>query len=278
MKLGSLFAGSGSFELSGLLCGIEPVWNAEIEPFPCRVLKQRFPDVPNLGNVQNIHGDQIQPVDIICGGWPCVGISIAGERKGLADERSGLFYDMIRIVREMRQATGGKYPRYILWENVPNIFKVNKGDDFYNVVQECIHLADPDVSVPRPSKWLKAGGVAGDGWSFAWRLISAEFYGVPQRRKRVYALLDLGGERAQEILFERPGSNGYSEACYQAWKQLASGNAPGAQVHLPSSVYDARGNGDGRTTPCITGDHNNRITDYTVVVVEQHGRGHRGNA
>ena len=224
ITLGSLFAGSGSFELAGTICGVTPKWNAEIEPYPCSVLATRFPGVPNLGDVRQIDGAKIEPVDIITGGSPCTDLSIAGSREGLKGSASSLFYEMIRIIREMRVATGNKYPRFVLWENVPGALTSHKGADFHEVVKQFCGLAETQCDVPRPKKWKNFGLVVGDGWSFSWRILSAEYFGVPQRRRRIYALLDLGSERAGEILSEPEGGSWYSETCRKSWQNLTSGS------------------------------------------------------
>jgi DNA (cytosine-5)-methyltransferase 1 len=114
MKLLSLFDGSGGFPLAGFLCGITPVAASEIEPFPIRVTTRRFPDMRHLGDIHLVNGGTIEPVDIITGGSPCTDVSIAGKREGIHAERSGLFFEMIRVIREMREATNGKYPRWVI--------------------------------------------------------------------------------------------------------------------------------------------------------------------
>ena len=156
LKLGSLFSGSGGFELGGLLAGALPVWNSEIEPFPIRVTTKRMPFVKHLGNINDIHGDEIDPVDIVTFGSPCTDMSIAGKRAGLCGEQSSLFYQAIRIVKEMRWKTNGKYPRFIVWENVTGAFSSNKGRDFQAVLTEISHIKvkeAPPVPVPEKGSW-----------------------------------------------------------------------------------------------------------------------------
>ena len=139
-------------------------------------------------------------------------LSIAGKRAGLAGERSGLFMEMIRVIKEMREATNGEYPKFAIWENVPGAFSSNNGEDFRAVLEEFARIVEPSVSVPRPSgkegKWEKAGAIAGNGWSLAWRLFDASGWGVPQRRKRLALVMDLRGQRAGEVLFEQTGMSG----------------------------------------------------------------------
>jgi len=209
MKLGSLFDGSGGFPLAGSLFGIEPVWASEIEPFPIRVTTARFPGMKHLGDITKINGAEIEPVDIITFGSPCQDLSVAGKQAGIhAGERSNLFFEAIRIIKEMRNGTSDHYPRFAVWENVPGAFSSNRGQDFKAVLQALCEAGGSNVSVPEPPKggrWTHAGTVVGDGFSIAWRQYDAQFWGVPQRRKRIYLVTDFGSDRAGEILFEREG-------------------------------------------------------------------------
>ena len=182
LTLGSLFDGSGGFPLGGLLAGIIPVWASEIEPFPIRVTTKRMPFMKHYGNVQTLDGASVEPVDIITFGSPCQDMSIAGKREGLDAARSGLFFEAIRIIAEMRVATNGKYPRYIVWENVPGAFSSNKGEDFRCVLESIAKVKDDEAHVPKPQKWEHAGFILGHGYSISWRLLDAQFWGVPQRR------------------------------------------------------------------------------------------------
>lgn len=270
----------------------------------------------HLGDITKIHGDKIEPVDCITFGSPCQGLSMAGKRLGFDDNRSVLFLDAARIIKEMRTATNGMYPTFAVWENVPGAFSSNGGEDFRAVLEELARVEQPDVSIPRPSgrggRWSKAGAISGDGWSLAWRQLDAQYWGVPQRRKRIALVVDFGGGRAGEILFERESLPGHSDQSIPTWQETArtAGNRPagndrmvgqqggqaytlkirsgcagggkGALVQTEKSatlstlqdqtlfqLYDARGNGDGRTCPNITGDHENRITDYTAIAIER---------
>lgn len=342
----------------------------------------------HLGDITKIHGDKIEPVDCITFGSPCQDLSIAGRRAGLAGERSGLFIEAVRIIKEMRSSTNGLYPTFAVWENVPGAFSSNGGEDFRAVLEELARVEQPDVSIPRPSgrggRWSKAGAIAGNGWSLAWRQLDAQYWGVPQRRKRIALVADFGGQRASEILFERTSLSRHPDEGIPTWKSVAglakncaagndrvvaeggrnaaytlkirsgcAGGGKGAlvqtektgtlstlqdqtlfqvipvlndqgggamsvsynmtgtlraaehghqpivlesnQVHatvsqtgicptLPASmgmgggyipmitdrkVFDARGNGDGKIVPTITGDHENRITDYTAIAIER---------
>lgn len=307
----------------------------------------------HLGDITKIHGDKIEPVDCITFGSPCQDLSIAGRRAGLAGERSGLFMEAVRIIKEMRSSTNGLYPTFAVWENVPGAFSSNGGEDFRAVLEELARVEQPDASIPRPPKggrWNKAGAIAGNGWSLSWRQLDAQYWGVPQRRKRIALVADFGGQRAAEILFERTSLSGNPDESIPAWKTFArtpeasvagydrmveSGNSitgdaesegtgrsggkgtgrvlesdhretstrctepaaytlkirsgcegggKGALVQTELSatistlqdqtlfqpvVYDARGNGDGKIVPTITGDHENRITDYTAIAIER---------
>lgn len=308
----------------------------------------------HLGDITKIHGDKIEPVDSITFGSPCQDLSIAGLRAGLAGERSGLFMEAVRIIKEMRSSTNGLYPTFAVWENVQGAFSSNGGEDFRAVLEELARVEQPDASIPRPSgrggRWSKAGAIAGNGWSLAWRQLDAQYWGVPQRRKRIALVVDFGGQRAAEILFERTSLSGNPDESIKTWEAFTrnpetsitgydrvveSGNSvtgdaesegtgrsggkgtgrvlesdhretstrctepvaytlkirsgcegggKGALVQTEKSatlstlqdqtlfqpvVYDARGNGDDKVVPTITGDHENRITDYTAIAVER---------
>ena len=364
MKLGSLFDGSGGFPLAGAICGITSVWASEVEPYPIAVTRSRFPSMRHLGDVSKVSGADIEPVDVITIGSPCQDLSVAGKRAGLkhtdnGDEettRSGLFMEAVRIIKEMREKSGGIYPAFAVWENVPGAFSSNKGEDFKTVLEELIRIAEPEAPpLPAPGKngWPYADCIVGDGWSVAWRVFDAQYWGVPQRRRRIYLVADFRGERAGKVLFEREGLRGYFAEGRTPWKAASAhaGGSPAAadregelilndqgghqmsvdfgvcptlraEAHgnLPCVLstaysfdslasnsmksknphsgcraveiaktldttypdpsknqggiaivqvcYDARGNGDGKTAPTITGDHNNRVTDYTALSVK----------
>lgn len=227
LTLGSLFDGSGGFPLGGLLAGITPLWASEIEPFPIRVTTKRLPSVKHLGDISAVDGAEIAPVDIITFGSPCTDMSVAGKRAGLDGRQSCLFYQAIRIVKEMRCATDGKYPRFIVWENVPGAFSSNKGEDFKAVLEAVCSVKGEDVPVPGPpkGKWANAGNIVGNGFSLAWRVLDAQFWGVPQRRKRIYLVADFAGGSAGKILFVSEGVSGYSAEGFRAWQGTAGGAA-----------------------------------------------------
>ena len=176
----------------------------------------------HYGDVSAINGFSISPVDIITFGSPCQDLSIAGKREGIKGARSGLFYQAVRIIKEMREATNGKYPRYIVWENVPGAFSSNKGEDFGCVLDEiCSIGSTEDIHIARPKKWNHAGYIMGKDYSVAWRTFDALGFGVPQRRKRIYLVGDLDGGSAGKILFESEGMSGYSESGFKAWKEAS---------------------------------------------------------
>ena len=210
ITLGSLFDGSGGFPLGGLICGIEPLWASEIEPFPICVTTKRLPKMKHYGDVSKLSGSELPPVDIITFGSPCQDMSIAGKREGLCGTRSNLFYEAIRIIKEMRCKTNGKYPRCIVWENVPGAFSSNKGEDFRTVLEEICKIKDERLSVPKPEsgKWTNSGEIMGDAFSVCWRVLDAQYWGVPQRRKRIYLVADFAGECADKILFESESLSG----------------------------------------------------------------------
>lgn len=226
LTLGSLFDGSGGFPLGGLLTGqITPVWSSEIEPFAIRVTTKRLPQVKHYGDVSAISGADLPPVDIITFGSPCQDMSIAGKRDGLDGSRSSLFYEAIRIVKEMRCKTNGEKPRFIVWENVPGAFSSNKGQDFKAVLEAVIGVKEPAASVPAPEKkgWPDADYYVGDGWSVAYRVFDAQWWGVPQRRKRIYLVADFADQSAPEILFNSEGLSRYSAEGFCAWQRAAAG-------------------------------------------------------
>lgn len=317
MRVGSLFDGSGTAPLAAAMCGFDPVWASEIEPYPIKVTRARFPGMLHLGDITKIDGAKVVPVDIISGGSPCQDLSVAGKQAGLHNgERSHLFFEMTRIIKEMRDATNGKYPRYVIWENVPGAFSSNNGQDFLAVLQAFAEIADPDIHVPEPEKrgktdrlaWRYAGSIVGDGWSIAWRTVDAQYWGVPQRRRRIYLVADLGSECAGEILFERKSMSGDTAEGGEAWEE-AAGDTPGSAggsstvfalqangidradtascngsgwrrdhmytlntIDRHAIVYDMRGNGDGAICHTITGDHESRVIDYSNVLCIGNGQ------
>lgn len=272
MKLMSLFDGSGGFPLAASLCGIEPVYASEVEPYPIAVTKNRFPKIKHLGDVSKVKGGEIEPVDIITFGSPCQDMSIAGKRAGLKhadmgdDEttRSGLFLEAIRIIKEMREATNGVYPRYAIWENVPGAFSSNRGEDFRTVLEEFIRVKEKDAVMPDVPKagWPYADCYSGNGWSLAYRVFDAQYWGVPQRRRRIYLVADFRGQRAGEILLKpeglrrnsaQSGTQGQETARYA---KNSVGTAIGGvdrynQSFLPGLAQTLRASGGGECIPTV---------------------------
>lgn len=231
----------------------------------------------HLGDIKKIHDPPF--VDCITFGSPCQDLSIAGKRAGLSGERSGLFMDAIRVIKTMYLDTLGQFPKFAVWENVPGAFSSNKGEDFRVVLEELARIKEPEVSIPRPEngKWAKSGFICGNGWSIAWRTFDAQFWGVPQRRRRIALVLDLRGQRAGEILFERTGVSGDSEPSIPAWKGIARNPADGAAGHdrvvEESGAYTLKirsgcaGGGKGPLAPTITTTH-----DGPPIVFENHSQ------
>ena len=228
LTLGSLFDGSGGFPLGGLISGIIPVWASEIEPFPIRVTTKRLPFMKHYGNVSRLNGADLEPVDIITFGSPCQDMSVAGRRAGLDGSRSNLFYEAVRIAKEMRDATDGRYPTWLCWENVPGAFSSNCGEDFKAVLDEIRRVKDPEADTPRPARWPNAGCILAGDHSIAWRVFDAQYWGVPQRRKRIYLVADLAGQRAGKVLFESEGLSGYTPQGFRSWQGAAGAAEEGA--------------------------------------------------
>ena len=258
LTLGSLFDGSGGFPLGGLLTGqITSLWSSEIEPFAIRVTTKRLPWVKHYGDVSAISGADLPPVDIITFGSPCQDMSIAGKRDGLDGSRSSLFYEAIRIVKEMRCKTNGEKPRFIVWENVPGAFSSNKGQDFKAVLEAVIGVKEPAATVPAPEKkgWPDADYYVGDGWSVAYRVLDAQWWGVPQRRKRIYLVADFGGHSAGEILFE-------SESVWRHYQESREQRKKAA-ADLGGGTFDA---GTGADIVCLMDQGGQRMDVYRNLI------------
>ena len=239
ITLGSLFDGIGGFPLAGSRYGIKTLWASEIEPFPIKVTKIRLPDMKHLGDITQINGAEIEPVDIITFGSPCQDLSVAGKRAGLAGERSGLFMEAVRIIKEMRNTYAGTNepirPRFAVWENVPGAFSSNKGEDFRAVLEEICRVKDETVVIPRPpkGKWSTVGAIMGNGYSVAWRILDAQYWGVPQRRRRIFLVADFGGRTAPEILFKRKSLSRYIAESGEAREEIAGGIGAGVDGTIP---------------------------------------------
>lgn len=226
LTLGSLFDGIGGFPLAAKRVGIKPVWASEIEPFCVSVTKRHFPEMLHLGDIRGINGAEIEPVDIITFGSPCQDLSVAGKREGLDGKNSSLFYEAIRIIREMREATNGRYPIFAVWENVPGAFSSNQGRDFAAVLSA---LVGTKVDLPAGvRRWTSAGVAFGPQGQAAWRVLNAQFWGVPQRRRRIFVVADFRGQRAGQILFEPQGVPGDIEEGRKTREKITGGVEKGA--------------------------------------------------
>lgn len=268
MTLGSLFDGIAGFPLAAAQNGIKTIWASEIVGDCIDIVKKHFPEIQHLGDITKINGGEIPPVDIISFGSPCQNLSTAGNQKGLDGEKSQLFFEAIRIIYEMRGATNGKYPKYIIWENVAGAFSSNKGQDFRRVLEE---ITKTYIPMPNSRRWAASGMVRSTAGSTAWRQLDAQYWGVPQRRKRIYLVHDFNGERAPEILFECESVLGYTAQGRTEGKNIAgsAGNsveATGtgtAAGFLPLNSGRANGVGyEDEKSPTLT--KNPPATVYTI--------------
>jgi len=196
--MGSLFSGFGGFELPAEWHGAKCLWQSEIEPWPVKLLAHRFPDAIQLGDITKINGAEIPPVDFITFGSPCQDMSVAGKREGIEGSRSVLFYEATRIIKEMREATNGEYPHFAIWENVPGSLTSHNGGDFRAVLEE---ITEAEIPMPDTGRWADSGMVRGGAADISWRILDAQYWGVPQRRKRIVLVADYKTERSAEILF-----------------------------------------------------------------------------
>ena len=229
LTLGSLFDGIGGWQLAAVHAGVKPIWSSEIEKFPLAVTRKRFPDTKQLGDVTKI--TDVEPVDIVCAGSPCQDLSIAGKREGLAGERSGLFINAINIVRQMRMSTGGRQPRFFIWENVPGAFTSGseRGADFRAVLES---IAETDIPMPKDGRWANAGMVQCPKCEIAWRVLDAQYWGVPQRRRRIFLVADFATEKrcAAEVLFVEQSVPRDTAESSTARKEVAAVAGDGAEA------------------------------------------------
>lgn len=240
LTLGSLFDGIGGWLLAAVHNGVKPIWSSEIEKFPMAVTKHHFPDVIQLGDITKLDGATLPPVDIICAGSPCQDLSVAGKREGLKGERSGLFINAINIVRRMRMSTGGRQPRFFVWENVPGAFSSGqdefgnkcRGADFRAVLEE---IGQTKIPMPTDGRWAENGVAQLPGCEIAWRVLDAQWW-VPQRRKRIFLVADFGPGKpcAKEILFVEPSVCGNFEKGESERKEVAGSvtDGPGTPIVL----------------------------------------------
>lgn len=233
ITLGSLFDGIGGFPLAAQEHGIISVWASEIEKAPMAVTRRHFPGMKHLGDVIKVNGAEIEQVDIITFGSPCQDLSVAGKRQGLSGERSGLFMEAVRIIREMREATNGQYPAFAVWENVVGAFSSNGGRDFAAVLSA---LVGAEVGVPAKG-WTRAGVAFGPLGQAAWRVFDAQFWGVPQRRRRIFLVADFGGQRAGQVLFEPYSLSWDSAEGREAGKGTTCGSETGVRAGGESVTF-----------------------------------------
>lgn len=229
----------------------------------------------HLGNITEIRGERVAVVDCVIGGSPCQDLSVAGKRAGLCGERSSLYLEQIRIIKEMRARekrmgrTGVDVrPRYMVWENVPGAISSNVGEDFRIVLEEAARVADPDAVIPRPAKWKGAGCIMADGWSIAWRILDAQFFGVPQRRRRIALVADFGGQSAPEILFVRESVSGDSEAGGEKRKADSRDAEDGTAIcdrEREIVSFDCRNEKEDIVSPTLQGNADHSLNGGNVV-------------
>ena len=210
LTLGSLFDGIGGFPYAASFYGIRPLWASEIIPECISVTQKHFPEMEHVGDITKLYGGTLPPVDIITFGSPCQDLSVAsGKRLGLAGERSGLFLEAVRIIREMQEATNGEYPKFALWENVPGALSSSSRRDFKAVLEA---FTEAEVPIPGSGRWANAGMVRGRGADLAWCVYDAQYFGTAQRRRRIFLIADFRGQRSGEILFVPKSLSGYFAA------------------------------------------------------------------
>lgn len=239
LTLGSLFDGIGTWQLSARHNGIKPLWSCEIDPYPSAVSHYHFPETKQYGDIKEIHGNSIEPVDILCAGTPCTNLSQAGDRKGLNGKESSLFYEATRILHEMRRATNGKYPRLFVWENVFAAFSCNHGNDFGTVLEE---IGQAKIPMPKSGRWAACGVARVPLCDIAWRVLDAQYWGVPQRRRRVFLVADFAttGRRAAEILLVEKRLPGDSQESSSKEQGSSDGTGTGTQGTGGVKTYSAQ--------------------------------------
>lgn len=238
ITMGSLFTGFGGFDIVAGWYNIKVLWQSEIEPWAVELLKTRFPDCVQLGDIKNINGHKISPVDIITFGSPCQNLSIAGNQQGLRGNQSGLFYEAIRVIREMREVTNGEYPKYIIWENVKGALSSNKGTDFKTVLEE---ITESEIPIPKSGRWATSGMVRGGIADVSWRVLDAQYWGVPQRRKRVYFVGDYRNRCSAEILFKPEGVSRYTPPRFRERQETPSDIGESTQTASEMCLNDQGG-------------------------------------
>lgn len=255
LTLGSLFDGIGGFPLASIYAGMKPIWASEIEPFPIRVTRKRLPFIRHYGDIHKLHGEELEPVDVITFDSPCQNLSVAGKRTGLQGEQSSLFFEAVRIIKEMRYSSHGQYPRWAVWENVPGALSSCDGQDFRQVLTELVRIKEPQADVPLPdgSKWLAAGEILGNSYSLAWRILDAsKGWGVAQRRKRIFVVVHFDGPCAGKVLFESEGLSRYSPPGSEAREGAADSSSESPGTAGPRVVLNDMGGSRMEVTEDIT--------------------------
>lgn len=236
MKLLDLFSGMCGFSHAAERHGFVTTAFCEIDKFCHRVIQHHYPDKPIYTDIRNVDGGEIEPVNVVTFGSPCQNLSMAGKQEGLQGEQSCLFHEAIRIIREMREKTNGSYPRYAVWENVPGAFSSNKRQDFRAVLEE---ITETEIPMPKSGKWANAGMVRGNGRSVAWRVLDAQYWGVPQRRRRIFLVADFRGQSAPEILFECKGVPGDSSESGKTGEEVAAGVGDGIERAIRIAPFNS---------------------------------------
>lgn len=272
LTLGSLFDGIGGWLLAAQHAGIKPLWRCEIDEYPRTVSEYHFPDVDSYGDIRKVHGNEIAPVDIICAGSPCQNLSVAGNRKGLQGNESSLFYESIRILREMRDATNGKYPRLFVWENVVGAFSSNHGNDFRAVLEE---IGQTKIPMPESGRWGGCGMVRVPRCDISWRTLDAQYWGVPQRRRRIFLVADFAAEGrcAAEILFVEQSVPGNLEEGRESREETAAVAGDGAQAssRCINDAYCLQGSMIGRSEKNgPQGSGINKNVSFTLNTIDHH--------
>lgn len=276
IKVLDLFSGIGGFSLAAHRAGFEVVAHCEIDAFPRAVLAYRFPAIPLFDDVKKLTKDifydktGLDKIDVVVGGSPCQDFSVAGAQRGFGGNRSSLFLEQMRVAREL----GAKF---IVWENVPGVLSSNKGADFGRVLSEFSGWTIPAQ---------KFGGVGfvrartANDYSVCYRIYNTQFFGVPQRRRRIYLVASLGGECRPEILFEPDGGRGHSAALCAARKNAAAavaGSAGGDGCAGYKNVFIESGNA-GDFVPTLVASMGKIYNHYTPILFDNHGKDARYNA
>ena len=246
LTYGSICSGIEAASVAWKELDWQPSWFAEVDPFCCEVLAHHYPDIPNLMDITAKEFlDDATPVDVLIGGTPCQAFSVAGRRRGFDDDRGNLTLRFLDVVGHIR-------PRWVVWENVPGVLSIDKGRTFGTILAK----------------------MAEHGYGWAYRILDAQYFGVPQRRRRIFLVGHSGGEwqRCSEVLAVAQSMSGHPPTRKASQETVAGGTGKSTKTHSHWAVtYDMRGNGNGKTVPPIIGDHANRPTDYTPVVVARPG-------